>query len=101
MDAAPSVDGDPRDRAAFLLGAIRATRMAFTRLGASKQHLLDRIATALTDCDIPPQLATRIARQLVLKCDLAHLESPATWRAVGNSLRAEVACLRQLGLVDR
>jgi hypothetical protein len=101
VNAATSLDKDPQAQAAFLLAAIRGTRMAFARLSTSKRIIRNRIANMLTDCDVPSRLASRIAFQLVLKCQPGHQRSDATWRAIGRQLQAEVTHLRQLGLVDR
>jgi hypothetical protein len=55
----------------------------------------------MTDRDVPAVLANRIAFQLVLKCEPAHLGSLVTWQAMAEQVHAEVEHLRQLGLVDR
>ena len=71
------------------------------RLGEPKRLLCDHIASTMTDRGVPARLANRIAFQLVLKCEPAHLGSLTTWQAVGDQVNAEVEHLRQLGLVDR
>jgi hypothetical protein len=75
--------------------------MTLGRLAEPKRLLRDHIAGALTDRDVPAGLANRIAFQLVLKCEPAHLGSVATWHAMGDQLHAEVEHVRRLGLVDR
>jgi hypothetical protein len=66
-----------------------------------KRLLGDHIASTMSDRGVPARLASRIAFQLVLKCEPAHLGSLATWQAMGDQVRAEVEHLRDLGLVDR
>jgi hypothetical protein len=75
--------------------------MRLGRLREPKRLLRDHIASAMTDRGVPARLANRIAFQLVLKCEPAHLGSLTTWQAMGDQVRAEVEDLRQLGLVDR
>ena len=55
----------------------------------------------MTARGVPVRLAGRIAFQLVLKREPAHLGSLATWQAIGDQVHAEVEHLRGLGLVDR
>ncbi|MGH9141678.1 MAG: hypothetical protein ACRD2I_11140 [Vicinamibacterales bacterium] len=75
--------------------------MTLGRLGEPKRLLCDHIASAMTDRGVPARLASRIAFQLVLKCEPSHLGSLTTWQAMGNQVRAEVEHLREGGLVDR
>jgi hypothetical protein len=75
--------------------------MMLGRLGEPKRLLRDRIASAMADRGVPVRLADRIAFQLVLKCDVAHLGSLTTWQGMGDLVHAEVEHLRDLGLVDR
>jgi hypothetical protein len=71
------------------------------RVGEPKRMLCDHIASTMSDRGVPARLASRIAFQLVLKCEPAHLGSLATWQAMGDQVHAEVEHLRDLGLVDR
>jgi hypothetical protein len=75
--------------------------MMLGRLGEPKRLLCDRIASTMSDRGVPARLANRIAFQLVLKCEPAHLGSLTTWQAMGDQVHAEMELLRQIGLVDR
>jgi len=55
----------------------------------------------MSDRGVPARLANRIAFQLVVKCEPAHLGSLTTWQGMGDQVHTEVERLRQLGLVDR
>jgi hypothetical protein len=88
-------------RAALLVEAIRRTRMTRGRVGEPKRLLCDHIASTMSDRGVPARLASRLAFQLVLKCEPAHLGSLATWQAMGDQVHTEVEHLRDLGLVDR
>jgi hypothetical protein len=55
----------------------------------------------MSDRGVPARLASRLAFQLVLECEPAHLGSLATWQAMGDHVHTEVDHLRDLGLVDR
>jgi hypothetical protein len=55
-----------------------------------------------TPAFVVPTLAARIARQLVIKCDAAHLRRPSTWSALGTLVQRDVErLLAQVGLVER
>lgn len=72
------------------------------RLAEHRRMLQAKIERAVEDRGVPPRLAARIARQLVLKFDSAALGDRSTWRALGDLLRGEVERLQaQLGLVER
>ena len=90
-----------RDRATFLLRTMRQTPM---RRGGTSPHreIEARIAAAIEKAGVAARLAQRVARQLVLKFDVAELGGPPTWNAIGGVLRREAEQLtNRLGLVDR
>jgi hypothetical protein len=67
-----------------------------------QRRLRSDIARTIEAQGIPPDLAKRIAFQLVFKFDAAKLADQAVWRAIGQFLEREMARLReQVGLVDR
>ena len=71
------------------------------RVGEPRRLLCEHIASTMSDRGVLARLANRIAFQLVLKCEPAHLGALTTWRAIGDQVNREVEHLRQLGLVDR
>jgi hypothetical protein len=75
--------------------------MTLGRLAEPTRLLRDQIAGAMTDRGVSPALANRIAFQLVLKVEPAHLGGLAAWQAMGDQVHGEVEHLRRLGLVDR
>src|SRR4051812_18393579 len=86
-----------------LLEQIRQTPMARGgTLTHAKQQLCDHITTAIAQADVYPRLASRIARQLVIKCDEADLAAPSTWAELAAVLHRDVVRLQEdLGLVPR
>src|SRR4051812_14862828 len=66
------------------------------------EHVRDSLACALEKEGVLPQLARRIASQLVVKSDVTALGGRDTWRAIGAQLVTETERLRsRLSLVDR
>jgi hypothetical protein len=67
-----------------------------------QRRIQSDIARAIEGQGIPPDLARRIAFQLVVKCDPAKLADQTVWRAIGELLEREMASLKEhVGLVDR
>jgi hypothetical protein len=86
-----------------LLEAMRRTPMRRGgRISERRLELRDAIAGAIEAEGVLTQLATRVACQLVLKFDERELGDRTTWRAVGEHLRRETACVKtHVKLIDR
>jgi len=94
------VDATRRGRG--LLTAIRAGPMKRSNPPRAREALRDSIAVTLKREGVLPQLARRIASQLIVKNVVTALDNRDTWRAVGRQLVAETERLRtRIGLVNR
>jgi hypothetical protein len=72
------------------------------KLAESKRRLRHHIANAIQDHGLAPGLASRIALQLVMKCDREDLAESSTWSDIGDLLRKDADRLRRdLRLVER
>src|SRR5262245_58810862 len=83
------------ERARSLLDRMRETPMqrgGLSRRARQTKHDLARVIAAQS---VPSLLARRVASQLALKFPRRELHDEATWRAVGQILRREVACLQE------
>jgi hypothetical protein len=81
---------------------MRQTPMRRGALSERQRRRRSDIAVAIEAQDVPPALALRIAFQLVVKFSDDELGDHAVWRAVGQTLRQEVARLRHhVGLGER
>ncbi|HKW47485.1 MAG TPA: hypothetical protein VJN70_08565, partial [Gemmatimonadaceae bacterium] len=94
---------DAARRAQALLDEIRRTPMLRGgRISESKRTIRDRIANTIEGCGVLPQLADRVAFQLVLKIDAVAFGTPTVWTALGHQLRRETEELQLiLKLVER
>ena len=94
---------DAARRAQALLDEIRRTPMLRGgRISESKRTIRDRIANTIEGCGVLPQLADRVAFQLVRKIDAVALGTRTAWTALGYQLRRETEELQSvLKLVER
>lgn len=99
----PPPESTATAKARALLEDLRRTPMTRgNRLDDRRRSLRAHVERTIEDRGVPQRLAARIALQLVIKFDVAELEDPATWRAIGELLRREIDRLEtHVGLVER
>jgi hypothetical protein len=89
-------------KAKVLLDVLRRTAMRRGAITRRQRRVQSDIASTIEAEGIPPDLAKRIAFQLVFKFDVSKLMDRTVWRAIGQLLEQEMARLREhVGLVDR
>jgi hypothetical protein len=89
-------------QAQALLDVLRQTPMRRGALSRRQCQLKRDISTAIGAQGVPPELAQRVAFQLVFKLDLAEVGDEPVWCATGRLLRREIVRLRErVGLADR
>lgn len=90
-------------KAAWLLETMRRTPMVRgRRFDDRAERVCSLIARSIERQGVVAQLARRIGRQLLCKCDTVAGERRDVWRAVGTIVRGEVTYLHdRLGLVER
>jgi hypothetical protein len=89
-------------KAEALLEIVRQTAMRHGAVSKPQTRLKADIARSLAAQGTSPELARRVAFQLVFKADEADLADPAVWGELGQILQREAAVLKtRLGLSDR
>jgi hypothetical protein len=84
-----------QERARSLLDRMRETRMRRGGLSKRARHTKHDLSRHIAAEGVPPVLARRVASQLALKFSRRELDDESTWRAVGQVLRREIACLQE------
>ena len=96
------ITANAEERARFLLERMRDTPMRRGGLAKRARLLKVEIARVIGAEDVAPALARRVALQLVIKFHRRDLHDEPEWRAIGQLLRREVACLHdQIGMSAR
>jgi hypothetical protein len=91
-----------QQQAEALLEQMRRTPMRRGGVPRGRRHLQSAIAAALVSRRTPPDLARRIAFQLVFKFEEGEISDPVLWHGVGDVLCTEIAQLKSaLGLGER